>query len=93
VAKKLSKEEKDQKKKIIEAFALSKSDTGSPEVQIALLTWRISKLQLHLQNHQHDFHSKRGLVRLVHQRRRMLRYLETLDKQRYEELVKKLGLK
>ena len=93
MAKKLSQEEKDQKKKIILAFGLSENDTGSPEVQVALLTWRIKRLQEHLQKHPHDFHSKRGLVKLVHRRRRMLKYLQSLDNQRYEELARKLGLK
>ncbi len=93
MGKKLSKEEKEQKQKIIKAFALGEKDTGSPEVQVALLTWRIKKLQEHLQKHPHDFHSKRGLVKLVHRRRRMLKYLETLNSKRYQDLVSKLGLK
>ena len=93
MSNKLSVEDKKQKEQIIKAFAVGDKDTGSPEVQIALLTWRIKRLQEHLQKHPHDFHSKRGLVKLVHRRRRMLRYLEELDSDRYQALVKKLGIK
>lgn len=93
MSNKLSVEDKKQKEQIIKAFAVGDKDTGSPEVQIALLTWRIKRLQEHLQKHPHDFHSKRGLVKLVHRRRRMLRYLEELDLDRYQALVKKLGIK
>jgi len=84
---------KEQKSKIIKEFALSDKDTGSPEVQIALLTWRILRLQEHLKEHPHDHHSRRGLVKMVHKRRKLLRYLNTLDEKRYNALVKKLGLK
>ena len=93
MSNKLSVEDKKQKDQIIKAFAVGDNDTGSPEVQVALLTWRIKRLQEHLQKHPHDFHSKKGLVKLVHRRRRMLRYLEELDKKRYESLVEKLGIK
>ena len=93
MGKQLSEEDKKQKEQIIKAFAVGEKDTGSPEVQIALLTWRIKRLQEHLQKHPHDFHSKKGLVRLVHRRRRMLRYLEELDVKRYKALIDKLGIK
>jgi small subunit ribosomal protein S15 len=83
----------EEKLKLIEEHKTHEKDTGSPEVQVALLTEEIRKLLLHLQKHRKDFHSKRGLLRMVAKRRRLLKYLEREDPKKYEELVKKLGLK
>lgn len=80
------------KKKIISKFAQGKSDTGSPEVQVALLSERIKKLSLHLQKHAHDNHSRRGLLTIVSKRRRLLNYLSKKAKERYEKIIKELGL-
>lgn len=82
----------DEKKKIIGEFAQTKGDTGSPEVQVALLSAQIERLSKHLQDHKKDTHSRRGLLAMVAKRRRLLSYLENKDKKRYEELIKKLGL-
>ena len=81
------------KKKIIAEYATTEGDTGSPEVQIALLSHRISHLTEHLKQHKHDHHSRRGLLLLVGQRRRLLRYLESVDIERYRSLIKRLGLR
>ena len=78
---------------IIAEHKLHDTDTGSPEVQIALLTTRINHLNDHLQNHKKDHHSRRGLLMLVGQRRRLLRYLERTDLERYRSLVADLGLR
>ena len=78
---------------IIKEYALSDGDTGSPEVQVALLTGRISHLTEHLQEHKHDHHSRRGLLLLVGQRRRLLNYLQKNDIERYRSLVERLGLR
>jgi small subunit ribosomal protein S15 len=86
----LSKEEKDA---IIKEYHVHSSDTGSPEVQIALLTTRINQLVEHLKQHKHDEHSRRGLLKLVGQRRRHLTYLSRKDSARYREIVNKLGLR
>ncbi len=83
----------DVKKQIIAEFGTSESDTGSPEVQVALLTQRIKDLTEHSREHKHDHHSRRGLLLLVGQRRRLLRYLETVDVERYRALIKRLGLR
>lgn len=83
----------EEKIKIIEEHKSHEKDTGSAEVQIALLTEEIRRLLLHLQKHRKDFHSKRGLLKMVAKRRAMLKYLEKEDKKRYESLVKKLGLR
>ena len=83
----------DEKKEIIEKFARSEGDTGSPEVQIALLTTRINQLQEHFATHKQDHHSRRGLLKLVGQRRRLLAYLRKTDVPRYRELIKALGLR
>jgi len=80
------------KKKIIEKFATENGDTGSPEVQIALLTERIKKLTEHLQVHNHDVHSRRGLLSIISKRMRLLNYLKEKDKKRYKAIVEKLGL-
>ena len=81
------------KKKIIAEYATTEGDTGSPEVQVALLSHRISHLTEHLKQHKHDHHSRRGLLLLVGQRRRLLRYLESVDVERYRSLIKRLGLR
>lgn len=84
---------KEEKQRIIEQFALHQGDTGSPEVQVALLTRRIEHLTEHLRVHKKDEHSRRGLLKMVGQRRRLLRYLERTDRQRYLELIDRLGLR
>jgi len=81
------------KKKIIAEYGTSEGDTGSPEVQIALLTQRIKDLTEHSRTHKHDHHSRRGLLLLVGQRKRMLRYLESVDIERYRSPIKRLGLR
>ena len=81
------------KKEIISAHATSEGDTGSPEVQIALLTKRINDLTEHLKVHKHDHHSRRGLLLLVGRRRRLLKYLTREDINRYRALIEKLGLR
>ncbi|MFQ3610503.1 MAG: 30S ribosomal protein S15 [Fimbriimonadales bacterium] len=83
----------EQKKQIIEEFKRHEGDTGSPEVQIALLTARINSLTEHMKTHRKDFHSRRGLVMLVGQRRQLLNYLADQDIQRYRAIVQKLGLR
>ncbi|MFT6534191.1 MAG: small subunit ribosomal protein S15 [Alpinimonas sp.] len=85
--------EQDVKKVIIEEYATHPGDTGSPEVQIALLTRRITDLTEHLKEHKHDHHSRRGLLILVGQRRRLLGYLSTVDITRYRTLIGRLGLR
>lgn len=84
---------KDEKLEIIKKFAREKGDTGSPEVQIALLTAQIDKLTEHLKGHTKDVHSRRGLLSMVAKRRRLLSYLEKRDKARFADLKKKLDLK
>lgn len=86
----LSKEYKEQ---VISEYATAPDDTGSPEVQIALLTHRITGLTEHLKVHKADAHSRRGLLKLVGQRRRQLRYLQNKSPQRYRALIKRLGLR
>jgi len=81
---------KEDKKKIINDFAVEKNDSGSPEVQIALLTVQVKSLADHLKTHKKDFHSKRGLLGMVNKRRRLLNYLQNKDKSRYQNLVKRL---
>jgi small subunit ribosomal protein S15 len=82
-----------QKKQILAEYALSESDTGSPEAQVALLTKRISDLTEHLKVHKHDHHSRRGLLLLVGRRRRLLQYLARKDITRYRQLIERLGLR
>lgn len=82
-----------QKQQIIEQYQTVKGDTGSPEVQIALLTFRINALIEHLKMHAHDVHSRRGLLSMIAKRRRLLYFLQKTDKKRAEELTKKVGLK
>ena len=81
------------KKKIIADYGTGENDTGSPEVQVALLTHRISHLTEHLKEHKHDHHSRRGLLLLVGRRRRLLQYLAKKDITRYRQLIEKLGLR
>jgi len=81
------------KRQIIEKFKLHDKDTGSPEVQIALLTERIKNLTEHLKIHKKDYHSRRGLMMLVGKRRRLLNYLRRIDFERYQKLIKELGLR
>ncbi len=81
------------KQEIIKEYATSEGDTGSPEVQVALLSRRIADLTEHMKAHKHDFHTQRGLLQLVGRRRRLLRYLETVDVQRYRALIERLGLR
>ncbi|RDV39332.1 30S ribosomal protein S15 [Bradymonadaceae bacterium TMQ3] len=83
----------DRKAEIIEQFKRGEGDTGSPEVQVALLTTRINELQSHFEAHKHDHHSRRGLLKLVGQRRRLLAYLRKTDVNRYRELIQALGLR
>jgi len=82
----------EEKKKIIAEFAQTKGDTGSPEVQIALLTAQIKKLTEHLKVHKKDVHSRRGLLAMVSKRRRLLNYLLKKDEQRYKTVIDKLKL-
>ncbi|MDY6907250.1 MAG: 30S ribosomal protein S15 [Chloroflexota bacterium] len=85
--------ERDKKQAIIKDFQLHEGDTGSPEVQVALLTERINRLTEHLRVHRHDFHTRRGLLMLVGQRQRQLAYLNRNDATRYRELIARLGLR
>ena len=78
---------------IVADFGAHDSDTGSPEVQVALLTGRISHLTEHLREHKHDHHSRRGLLMMVGKRRRLLKYLRRADVDRYRKLIAKLGLR
>lgn len=84
---------KDKKQKIIKDFSRGKADTGSPEVQVAILTERISELSDHLKSHKKDKHSRKGLLQMVNKRRRLLSYLKDEAEEKYQDLVKKLGLK
>ncbi len=84
---------KEQKENIIKQYKLHEGDTGSPEVQIALISTRLTELNLHFQSHKKDHHSRRGLLKLVGQRRKLLSYLKTIDMERYAKLVKELGLR
>ncbi|TGO05914.1 30S ribosomal protein S15 [Serinibacter arcticus] len=81
------------KQQIIAEYATTEGDTGSPEVQIAMLTQRIKDLTEHLKLHKHDHHSRRGLMLLVGQRRRLLGYLQKVDIERYRSLIARLGLR
>ena len=84
---------KEEKTEVILANATHEGDTGSPEVQIAILTRRINDLNAHLKEHPHDHHSRRGLLKMVGHRRNLLKYLAKVDIERYRALVKKLGLR
>ncbi|WP_298818969.1 30S ribosomal protein S15 [Chloroflexus sp.] len=85
--------EKEEKSQIINGYQIHESDTGSPEVQVALLTERINQLIEHLRVHSHDHHSRRGLLKLVGRRRRLLNYLQSKDRERYRSLINRLGLR
>jgi small subunit ribosomal protein S15 len=82
-----------QKEKIIKEYATAEGDTGSPEVQVALLTANINELQAHFKEHIHDHHSRRGLIRMVNSRRKLLDYLKRKSVDRYAALIKGLGLR
>jgi small subunit ribosomal protein S15 len=84
---------KEEKQGLIAEYGTHAEDTGSPEVQIALLTKRINGLTEHLRAHKHDYHSQRGLLKMVGQRRRQLAYLNKKDVQRYRSVISKLGLR
>lgn len=83
----------EDKRQIMQDFQRSEGDTGSPEVQVALLTARINQLTPHFQKHKKDVHSRRGLLRLVNQRRKLLSYLKRKDVDRYRTLIERLGLR
>ena len=83
----------EKKAEIVEKFGRSGNDTGSPEVQVALLTVNIEALQAHFKKNIHDHHSRRGLIRMVNQRRKLLDYLKSKDLGRYAALIKELGLR
>jgi small subunit ribosomal protein S15 len=83
----------ERKSALIEEYATQKGDTGSPEVQVAILSERIKNLTDHLQTHNKDFHSRRGLLVMVGQRRRLLDYLKKKDEGRYQAVVERLGLR
>lgn len=85
--------DKEQKQQIIEQFRINEKDTGSVEVQIALLTARINHLTEHLKMHPKDFHSRRGLMKMVGRRRKMLRYLKRVNPESYRNLIEKLSLR
>lgn len=82
-----------QKAEIVAKFARGQGDTGSPEVQVALLSAQIDDLQSHFKAHKHDHHSRRGLIRMVNQRRKLLDYLNSKDNARYVALIQTLGLR
>ncbi len=82
-----------EKANIVNEFRRSDSDTGSPEVQVALLTERIRGLTEHFKEHKHDHHSRQGLLRMVNRRRKLLDYLKSTDPERYRELISRLGLR
>ena len=83
----------ERKQELIDEYATKKGDTGSPEIQVAILSERITNLTDHLKIHKKDFHSRRGLLMMVGQRRRLLDYLDNKNKDRYKELIKRLGLR
>ena len=82
-----------EKEEIVKTHRTSEADTGSPEVQVALLSANIDKLQAHFADHKQDHHSRRGLIRMVNQRRKLLDYLKRKDSNRYIALIQKLGLR
>ena len=83
----------ENKSELMREYATHEGDTGSPEVQVALLTSRIRHLTEHMREHKHDFHSRRGLLQMVGQRRRLLKYLQKKDVERYRSLIGRLGLR
>ncbi len=84
---------KEEKQKLVETYRVKEGDTGSPEVQIAILTKEIESLNQHLKQHKHDFHSRRGLLMKVGRRRHLMNYLRKQDIERYRALIKQLGLR
>ncbi|OSQ50246.1 30S ribosomal protein S15 [Thalassospira alkalitolerans] len=83
----------ERKAELIKEYAQKDGDTGSPEVQVSILTERIKNLTEHMKEHKHDFHSRRGLLMMVGQRRRLLKYLQRKDQSRYETVIERLGLR
>ena len=83
----------EKKQELVSEYATAANDTGSPEVQVAILSERISNLTEHLKTHNHDFHSRRGLIMMVGKRRRLLDYLKRKDEDRYQKLIQSLGLR
>ncbi|HSR54835.1 MAG TPA: 30S ribosomal protein S15 [Alphaproteobacteria bacterium] len=83
----------EKKQELVAEFATASNDTGSPEVQVAILSERIGNLTEHLKTHNHDFHSRRGLIMMVGKRRRLLDYLKRKDEDRYQKLIQRLGLR
>ena len=83
----------EKKKEVVEKYRVHKSDTGSPEVQVALLSERIKELTEHFKVHKGDHHSRRGLLKMVGRRRRLLEYVKKKDMERYKSLIKRLGLR
>lgn len=83
----------DRKQELIKEYGLKEGDTGSPEVQVAILTERINNLTEHLRAHHKDHHSRRGLLKMVGSRRRLLKYLQNQEMERYQTLIKRLGLR
>ncbi len=84
---------KEKKQEIIKEYATKEGDTGSPEVQVAILTYRINELNEHLKANKHDYHSRRGLLKMVGKRRNLLNYLKRVDIERYRTLIARLGLR
>lgn len=84
---------KAEKQAIMKKYAIHEGDTGSPEVQIAVLTEQINRLTEHFKEHKHDYHSQRGLMKMVGRRKNMLAYLKRTDLERYKALIEKLGLR
>jgi small subunit ribosomal protein S15 len=84
---------KEEKTEIIQSYQRGPEDTGSPEVQIALLTQQIRTLTEHLKVHKHDYHSQRGLMKMVGKRKRLMRYLKREDPERYQKLIERLGIR
>lgn len=83
----------EQKGEIVKKFGKNEKDSGSPEVQVAILTARINDLQGHFKDHKHDYHSNRGLLKMIGQRRSLLRYVKTKGDDRYSKLIQELGLR
>lgn len=84
---------KSEKQAIMKEYAIHEGDTGSPEVQIAVLTYKINRLTEHFKEHKHDYHSMRGMMKMIGQRKRLLAYLRDTDLERYKTLIAKLGLR
>lgn len=84
---------KEEKEVIVKKFARKEGDTGSPEVQVAILTEEINRLTAHMKEHKHDYHSQRGLMRMVGKRRNLLKYLKNKDLDRYQTLITELKLR